>query len=128
MASRDRIAAVRRARERQARIEAATTRVAQAQRRVEQAESRRQRTLDSATARLADTELDLAREIEALVTSCGSTGYAAEILGLDERQIRKMTTRAQRNGDVDTPSRGVTAGRGTAGPPARQPTEKGRSA
>ncbi len=128
MASRDRIAAVRRARERQARIEAATTRVAQAQRRVEQAETRRQRTLDSANARLADTELDLACEIEALVTSCGSTGYAAEILGLDERQIRKMTTRAQRNGGVDTSSKGATDRPRRSRPPTRHPTEKGPSA
>ena len=126
MAGRDRIAAVRRARERQARIEAATTRVAQAQRRVEQAESRRQKTLDSANARLADTELGLAREIEALVTSCGSTGFAAEILGLDERQIRKITTRARRNGR-DDPNKSATAARSTTGPPAG-PTEKGGSA
>ena len=111
MAGRDRIAAVRRARERQARIEVATTRVAQAQRRVEQADSRRQRALDSANARLADTELALAREIEALVTSCGSAGYAAEILGLDERQVRKITRRVQRNGAVDNPSTGAATGR-----------------
>lgn len=95
MTSRDRIAALRRARERQTRIETATTRVSRTRGRVEQARSRRQRALESADAKVAETELELAREVKALVTCCGSTEYAAEILELNERDVRKMTARAQ---------------------------------
>jgi hypothetical protein len=97
MASRDRIAAVKRARERQARIETATTRVSRAQRRVEQSRARRQRALEAADSKVSDAELELAREVNALVTCCGSTEYAAEILELDQRAVRKMTAQAQRN-------------------------------
>jgi hypothetical protein len=99
MASRERIAALRRARERQTRIETATTRVSRTQVRVEQAKSRRQRALESADSRVAEAELELAREVKALVTSCGSIEYAAEILELNERDVRKMTTRAQGSAD-----------------------------
>ncbi len=96
MASRERIAALRRARERQTRIETATTRVSRTRGRLAQAKSRRQRALESADAKVAETELELAREVKALVACCGSTEYAAEILELNERDIRKMTARARR--------------------------------
>lgn len=96
MSSRERVAALRRARERQSRIEAATTRVARAQQRVERAKTRRQRALESSDSRVAEAEIELAREVEALVTCCGSRGYAAEILELNEREIRKTVSRAQR--------------------------------
>ncbi len=128
MAGRDRIASVRRARERQARIEVVTTRVARAQRRVEQAEIRRQRTLDAANEKLADTELDLAREVDSLVTSCGSTEYAAEILGLDERQVRKLTTRAQRTGRADNQIDGNARTDRNRTRPPDQATAKGGTA
>jgi hypothetical protein len=101
MASRDRIAALKRARERQSRIETATTRVSRSQRRVEQSRAHRQRALEAADLKVSEAELELARQVNALVTCCGSTEYAAEILELKERDIRKMTVRAQRNGSHD---------------------------
>lgn len=97
MAGRDRIAAVKRARERQARVEAATIRVARMQRRVEQSAARRQRAIDAADARLAEVKDAYSREVEALVDTCGSVGYAADVLGLSERDVRSAIRRARRN-------------------------------
>jgi len=95
MAGRDRIAAVKRARERQARVEAAVVRVTGAQRRVEQSAGRRQRAIDAADAKLSDLEDQYAREVEALVDTCGSVPYAAEVLGVDEREVRRTLKRAR---------------------------------
>ena len=99
MAGRERIAAVKRARERQARVEAAVVRVAKVQRRADQAAIRRQRTIDAADARLGEIEHEYCQEVDALVGTCGSVSYAAEVLGLGERDVRRSMRRAK--GHVD---------------------------
>ena len=93
MAGRDRIAAVKRARERQARVEAAAVRVAKVQRRVDQAVVRRQRTIEAADARLSEIEHEYCQEVDALVDTCGSVNYAAEVLGVGEREVRRAMRR-----------------------------------
>ena len=51
----------------------------------------------------------------------------AAVSRVRERQIRTITTRAQRNGGFDNPSRGAPAVRSTTRTTG-QPTEKGGSA
>ena len=97
MASRDRIAAVKRARERQNRIEAATVRVAKAQDAVSRAEARRNRAVESAEAAIDRANLNVAREVDALVDGCGSVCYAADILQISERRVRKMLANLRRH-------------------------------
>jgi hypothetical protein len=97
MAGRDRIAAVKRARERQTRIEAATVRVAKAQGALSRAEARRDRAVEAAQAGVVRAGLEVAREVDALVDRCGSIGYAADILEVSERQVRKMLADLRRN-------------------------------
>jgi hypothetical protein len=92
MAGRDRLNAVKRARERQALIEAATLRVARAQARAEQARSAKERTVATADEKIAGADDALAVEIRALVAACGSTSYAAEILCLEERRVRRLAS------------------------------------
>lgn len=94
VAGRDRVAGVRRARERQSRIEAATVGVARAQARLERQQAARERARAEADSRVAGAEDALTREIGVLVDACGSTAYAAEILGMEERDVRKAVTRA----------------------------------
>jgi hypothetical protein len=106
MAGRERIAAVKRARERQARVEAAAVRVAKVQRRVDQAAIRRQRAIDAADARLGQLEDEYSREVHALVDTCGSLGYAAEVLGLGERAVRRALRRAKDRPPEQAASRG----------------------
>jgi hypothetical protein len=101
MAGRDRVAAVKRARERQARVEAVAVRVAKAQRRVDQASARRQRALEVADARVAEVRDEYSREVHALVDTCGSIGYAADVLGLSERDVRTMIRRAKKHAPKD---------------------------
>lgn len=97
MAGRDRIAAVKRARERQARVEAVAVRVAKVQRRIDQATARRQRAIDAADARLVELGDEHAREVNALADTCGSINYTAEVLGLGERDVRRAIKRAKEN-------------------------------
>lgn len=89
VSGRERVAAVRRARERQTRIEAATVRVARAQALVQRRRATRDRVLAAAAARVAAAEAAVAGEISTLVSACGSTAYAAEILDLPERDVRR---------------------------------------
>jgi hypothetical protein len=110
MAGRDRVAAVKRARERQARVEAAAVQVAKAQRRVDQAGARRQRALDAADARLAEVRDEYSREVHALVDTCGSIGYAADVLDLSERDVRIMIRRAKQNVPKDDTQGGADSG------------------
>ncbi len=99
MAGRERIAAVKRARERQARVEAAAVRVAKVERRVDQAALHRQRTIEAADARLGEIEDEYYREVDALVGTCGSVSYAAEVLGVGEREVRRAMRRASKQAD-----------------------------
>jgi hypothetical protein len=93
MSGRNRIAAVKRAREKQARIEAATVRVAQSQQGAERARDQRRRSVEMADAKVADREREVDTEVGLLVDVCGSTRYAADVLGLPERQVRQMVKR-----------------------------------
>ena len=94
MSGRDRVAAVKRAREMQVRIEAATVRVAHSQRRAERARDQRRRSLDVADAKVADRDREVDAAVGLLADACGSTRYAAEVLGLPERQVRRMVKNA----------------------------------
>lgn len=114
MSGRDRIAAVKRAREKQARIEAATVRVAHAQQRAERAKDQRRRSVEMADAKVADREREVGTEVGLLVDVCGSTRYAADVLGLSEQQVRKMVKRT---------SQDRCAGDGSEG--RRAPTQSG---
>ncbi len=110
MAGRDRIAAVKRARERQARVEAAAVRVAKSQRRVDQAALRRKRAIDAANARLGEIEDEYCCEVRALVETCGSVAYAAEILELGERDVRRAMRRAKDHKAKEADDRGERHG------------------
>jgi len=114
MSGRDRIAAVKRAREKQARIEAATVRVAQSQQRAARARDQRRRSVEVADAKVADREREVDTEVGLLVDVCGSTRYAADVLGLPERQVRQMVKRT---------SQDSYTGDGSEGP--RAPTQSG---
>jgi hypothetical protein len=93
LAGRDRLTAVKRARERQALIEAATLRVTRAQARAERARVAKERAVAAADERIAGAEAAVAAELQALVAACGSIGYVAEILQLDHRVIRRMASK-----------------------------------
>jgi hypothetical protein len=93
MAGRDRLTAIKRARERQARIEAATLRVTHAQARLERAKTAKDRAVSTADQKIATAQADLATEVAALVAACRSTSYAAEILELDERLVRRLASK-----------------------------------
>jgi hypothetical protein len=97
MAGRDRVAAVRRAREMQTRIETAAVRIANSQRKLQRARDQRQRALDQADTKVAAREHDVDVEVQLLVEACGSPRYAAEVLGLPERQVKQMTKRAHQS-------------------------------
>lgn len=94
MSGRDRVAAIRRAREMQARIETAAMRIANSQRKLDRARDQRQRALEQAEAKVAAREHDIDVEVRLLVEACGSPRYAAEVLGYSERQVRQMVKRA----------------------------------
>lgn len=103
MSGRDRVAAVKRARERQARIEEALARVTKAQRRAEQAWAQRQRSLEAAEAKVASAEDRVACDIAALATICGSTAYVAEVLGFSERQVSRLISRGRKQAEATGP-------------------------
>ena len=97
MAGRERVAAVRRAREMQARIESVAMRIASSQRKLQRARDHRQRALEQAEAKVAAREHDVEVEVGLLVEACGSPRYAAEVLGYPERQVRQMVKRASQS-------------------------------
>lgn len=85
-----RVAALRRARERQARIEAATARATRAQAAMERAIKARLLAAERHDERVRDAEEAVAAEAAGLAGVCGSTEAAAEILGWSVRHVRSV--------------------------------------
>src|SRR3954452_3096312 len=110
MGASERVAALRRARERQARIEAATTRTIKAQASLDRAVEAKTHAIERYDERVADAEATYAAEIAELARICRSAEAAAEILGWSVRELRRVVKaeREQRTsaqtlggGDVD---------------------------
>ncbi|WP_328992752.1 hypothetical protein OG394_00750 [Kribbella sp. NBC_01245] len=94
MGGNERLAALKRARERQRRIEAATARAIRAQTTVQRAVKTRE-----ASARKHDEKVNAAEQAVAsaaadLARTCGSSDAAAEILGWSTRELRRITRTA----------------------------------
>lgn len=95
MSGRDRVAALQRARQRQQRIEEATTRATKAQARVERMLMARQAAVAKADARVTEARQQAACEVANLATIAGSTTIAAEILGLSQREAQRAVAAAR---------------------------------
>lgn len=85
-----RVAALRRARERQSRIEAATARATRAQAALERAIKARLLAAERHDERVRDAEEATATEAAGLARVCGSAEAAAEILGWSMRHVRSV--------------------------------------
>lgn len=90
MGASERVAALRRARERQTRIEAATTRTVKAQSSLERAVEARALAIERYDERVADAEAACAAEIAELARVCRSAEAAAEILGVPVGELRRI--------------------------------------
>lgn len=90
MGASERVAALRRARERQVRIEAATTRTIKAQTALDRAVEAKALAIERYDERVADAEATCAAEIAELARVCRSAEAAAEILGLPVRELRRI--------------------------------------
>lgn len=88
--SSSRVAALRRARQRQARIESATARATRAQAALDRAIKAREQSAERHDERVREAEAASAAEVVQLVRVCGSTEGAAEILGRTVRDIRRV--------------------------------------
>lgn len=88
--SSSRVAALRRSRQRQARIEAATARAAKAQAALDRAIKARSLAAQRHNERVRDAEEASAAEAAELARVCGSADAAAEILGWSVREVRKV--------------------------------------
>src|SRR4051812_15693048 len=85
-----RVAALRRARQRQARIESATARATRAQAALDRAIKARELAAEHHDERVREAEATSATEVVQLTRVCGSAEAAAEILGRTVRDIRKV--------------------------------------
>jgi hypothetical protein len=90
MAGSDRVAALRRARQRQARIETATARAIRAQVNVSRAVKAREASAERHDERVRRAEESAASETAELARVCGSADAAAEILGWTTREVRRV--------------------------------------
>ncbi|MFD7159391.1 hypothetical protein ACFV9C_32665 [Kribbella sp. NPDC059898] len=90
MAASERVAALRRARERQARIETATSRTLKAQASMQRAVEAKAVAIDRHDERVAAAEEAWVAEIAELVRTCRSAEAAAEILGWSARELRRV--------------------------------------
>ena len=88
--SSSRVAALRRARQRQARIESATARATRAQAALDRAIKAREQSAERHDERVREAEVASAAEVVQLTRVCGSTEAAAEILGRTVRDIRTV--------------------------------------
>jgi hypothetical protein len=89
MTASHRVAALRRARQRQARIEVATARAIKALGALDRAIIAKQVAAERADERVARAEAGSRSETAELVRACGSAEAAAEILGWSVREVRK---------------------------------------
>lgn len=94
MAGRDRIAALKRARERQRRVEEQVTRTVRALTSADRARVNRERVIERADQRLADATSIAMHETAQLVSVCGSIDAVAQILDLDVREVRRAISTA----------------------------------
>lgn len=90
MGGSERVAALRRARERQARIESATTRTIKAQTSLDRAVAARASAIERYDERVADAEAAWTAEIADLARTCRSAEAAAEILGWSVHELRRV--------------------------------------
>jgi len=95
MGAGERVAALRRARERQARIEGATTRAIKAQVSLARAIQAKETAIRRCDERVAIAEARSEAETVELAHVCGSADAAAEILGWSLREVRR-TLKAHR--------------------------------
>ncbi len=90
MGASERAAALRRARERQARIEAATAQAVAAQGGVQRAVDMKVQAVERCDERIAVAEQTFEATTAYLAKVCGSVEVAAEILGLSQREVRRV--------------------------------------
>jgi hypothetical protein len=90
MGASERVAALRRARERQARIEAATGRTIRAQTSLARAVEAKALAIERYDERIATAEESSATETAELAKVCGSAEAAAEILGCSVRDLQRV--------------------------------------
>lgn len=90
MSASERVAALRRARERQARIESATARTVKAFTNLERAVEAKVQAIERYDERVAQAEAMSESETAELARVCGSAEAAAEILGLSARSVRRV--------------------------------------
>ncbi|GAA1580356.1 hypothetical protein GCM10009789_37740 [Kribbella sancticallisti] len=90
MGASERVAVLRRARERQARIEAATTRTIKAQASLDRAVHAKALAIERYDERIADAETTWAAETAEPARTCRSAEAAAEILGWSVRELRRV--------------------------------------
>ena len=90
MGASERAAALRRARERQAKIEAATARTIKAHAALDRAVDAKDQAIARLEQRVADAEATWAAETARLASVCGSAEAAAEILGWSVRKLRRV--------------------------------------
>lgn len=100
MGASERVAALRRARERQTRIEAATTRTLKAQASLDRAVEARTIAIERYDERVAEAEAARAAEIADLVRTCRSSEAAAEILGWSVQEVRRVVKVDRERGDA----------------------------
>jgi hypothetical protein len=99
----DRIAALQRARQRQARIEAATGRAVRAHAAVERAVSARQTAAERHDDRVTRAQSAASADTAELARVCGSAEAAAEILGWSTREVRRVV-KAESEAGVSAPT------------------------
>lgn len=90
MGASERVAALQRARQRQARIEAATARTIRAYASLDRAIEAKARAVEHHEERLANAEAASTFETAELARVCGSAEAAAEILGWSVRDVRRV--------------------------------------
>jgi molybdenum-dependent DNA-binding transcriptional regulator ModE len=90
MGASERVAALRRARQRQARIEAATARTIRAYASLDRAVEAKARAVERHDERVASAEAASTFETAELARVCGSVEAAAEILGWSIRDLRRV--------------------------------------
>ncbi|GAB3838542.1 hypothetical protein GCM10028799_79360 [Kribbella italica] len=117
MGGSERVAALQRARQRQARIETATGRAVRARAALERANRSRALAIQRHDEKVVEAEIASVREAVELSKVCGSVEAAAEILGLSQRDLRRLLKSDVREPHVQkrpVPRRTVRRGTGTA--------------
>lgn len=110
MGASERVAALRRARERQTQIEAATTRTMKARDSFDRAVEAKAQAIERYDERVADAEALWAAEAAELARACRSTEAAAEILGWSVGELRRVVKSDRERRDAMGDSRAEPAG------------------